>query len=143
MASTSETGMRPSQGEAKGMEMEPEMAMPLSPAARTQSAKPATLSSGVMFRFFRLCCRLADTLSFTFLQPQAAARWTPRRLGISARSSTPGTAPTARYTSSVSAIWGTALGCMKDPTSITENPATMSPRSSATFSWVGSRVFSF
>ena len=49
MASTSETGMRPSQGEAKGMEMEPEMAMPFSPAARTQSAKPATLSSGVMF----------------------------------------------------------------------------------------------
>ena len=61
MASTSARGMRPSQGEAKGMEMEPEMAMPFSPAACTQPAKPATLSSGVMFRFFRLCWRLADT----------------------------------------------------------------------------------
>ncbi len=63
------------------MEMEPETSIPCSAAALTQSAKPATLSSGVIFRFFRLCSRLAETFSFTFLQPQSAARWTPRRLG--------------------------------------------------------------
>ena len=74
MESTSSTGVRPSQGEPKGMEMEPEMAMPCSPAAWTHWAKPATLSSGVMFRFFRLCWRLAETFSLTFLQPQSTAR---------------------------------------------------------------------
>ena len=119
MASTSSTGVRPSHGEAKGMEMEPEMAMPLAVAASTQPAKPATLCSGVMLRFLRLCMRLAETLSFTFLQPQSTARCTPRRFGISARSSTPGTAPMRLYTSSVSAICGTAFGCMKEPTSMT------------------------
>ena len=50
----------------KGMEIEPEIPRPFSFAAATQSAKPATLSSGVMFRLRRLCRRLAETLSFTF-----------------------------------------------------------------------------
>ena len=143
MVRTSATGVKRSHGEPKGIEIEPETAIPASKAAFTQSANPATLSSGVLFRFARLWPRLAETFSLTFLQPHAAARSTPRRFAINARSSTPGTFPKARYNASVSAICGTALGLTKEPSSITGKPDAMMERASAILSARGSSAFSF
>ena len=87
---TTLTGISLSQGDPKAMEMDPEIAIPASFARSTQAAKRATLSAGVQFKLARLWATEAETLSFTFLQPQAMARSTPFKLAIRARYSTPG-----------------------------------------------------
>ena len=89
MSFTSEAGISLSQGEPKGMEMEPEMPMLACRALSTHSANLETVWAGVRFKLARLWETLAETFSFTLVQPQATARSTPFRLAIRARYSTP------------------------------------------------------
>ncbi len=143
MLFTSSTGILYSQGDPKGIDIEPETSNPFAFAKSTQSLNFATLSSGVMLTFAKLCALLAETFNLTFLHPHLTALSTPLRLNTSALYSTSSFMSILLNTSSVVAICGTAFGCAKEPTSITLKPASTNILRISTFSSTVNILYSF
>ena len=137
------TGIFPSKGQPKAVDIAPETAAPFSCAKAVHSLKPSSSSAMDFFMFARACDSLAERVSFTFVMPEASARSTPFLLATRQRYSTPGRRRIFFATSSVSAICGTAFGWTKEPTSMIGTPASAAPSMSAAFCSTESSVFSF
>ena len=143
ISATCRVAIFPSKGQPNAVEMAPETSAPFACANATQSLKPSMSSSGVLFRLAFACDSLAETVSLTFVIPDARARSTPFRFATSARYSTPAVRRNLRATSSVSANCGTAFGWTYEPISTIRTPASTTPSIRATFCSTESRVASF